>query len=103
MTKRADPVTTYDGAWPGWPMPPEIHKKGPWAQLNVWDHPGLRGDIKRYAASADIWIHANGTAYYLQYSAWRATVTLPGPACTCADAAGTCIHLRLVDVLRGLP
>ena len=101
MTERADHNPCV-GTWPCWRMPPEVCRKGPWGQLNAWDHPRLRGQVKRYASSADVWIHANGMAYYLQYGSWCATVTLPGPACTCTDA-NPCIHLRLVEVLRGPP
>lgn len=102
MTKRADSVAPF-AMWPSWPMPPEVCRKGPWGQLNAWNHPGLRGQVKQYASSADVWIHANGMAYFMQYGSWHATVTFPGPACTCSDASEPCIHLLLADVLRGLP
>lgn len=103
MTTRADSVTECHGAAWSWPMPSEIRKQGPWGHLRVWDHPRLQGQLKVYAASGDIWVHANGQTYYMQYGSWRATVTYPGPKCTCTDARDLCIHARLVEVLRGLP
>lgn len=104
MTKHADPATEHlNATWPYRPMPAEIRKQGPWGQLNVWDHPRLRGDLKTYAVSGDIWIHANGLTYYMHYGSWRATVTFPGPKCSCTDGGDRCIHLRLVEALRGPP
>lgn len=102
MTERAALASIHDATWPLWQMPSDVHGQGPWGQLNAWDHPRLTGDVKRYAMSADVWIHASGSRYYMAFGSWRATVTFPG-TCTCRDAADPCLHLRLVEVLRGPP
>lgn len=104
MTKRADPVKeSLNAARPAWPMPAEIRKQGSWGHLSIWDHPRLQGDVKAYTASGDVWINANGQTYYMHYGSWRATVTYPGPKCSCKEANGPCIHVRLVEALRDLP
>jgi hypothetical protein len=102
MTKRAHLVTEC-ATWPYRPMPADIRKQGPWGQLTAWNHPSLRGNLKVYVASADIWIHANGQTHYMHYGSWHATVTFPGPSCTCGGASNWCIHLELAEALRGLP
>lgn len=101
--RRATPASVLDATWPLWQMPSDVRRQGPWGQLNAWDHPRLTGEVKRYAASADVWVHAGGSMYYMQFGSWHATVTLPGPSCTCRDVVDPCIHLRLIEVLRGPP
>lgn len=101
MTNPADPAKPFD-VWPCRPMPADVHKQGPWGQLNAWDHPRLTGPLKAYVASADVWIHANGHTYYMHYGSWRATVTYPGPTCSCNDES-PCIHVQLTEALRSLP
>lgn len=103
MIERATPASIHDATWPLWQMPSDVQGQGPWGQLNAWDHPGLPGELKRYVASADLWIHANGSRYYLAFGSWRATVTFPGPQCTCTEASDPCVHIRLVEALRGPP
>ena len=104
MTRRADHVPDcLNATWPYRPMPADVRRQGPWGQLDVRDHPRVRGDLKVYAASGDVWIHASGQTYYMQYGSWRATVTVPGPQCTCAEASDPCVHIRLAEGLRGPP
>ncbi len=99
-----DPITEYlNATWAITGLPEDIRKQGPWGQLNAWDHARLRGEVKRFAVSGDVWIHATGMTYYMHLRTQRAIVTLPGPTCTCTEflKGGDCIHVRLVNVLRG--
>ena len=88
--------------WAITPLPRDIQTKGPWGQLNAWDHPGLDESAKRYVTGGDVWIHASGQTYYMHLGTQHAFVTLPGPSCSCKDFqhADACIHVHVVNILR---
>lgn len=88
--------------WSHNPLPAHLRAVGPWGQLDAWTLRGLEGRAKTYAVSSDIWIHANGQAYYMQCGSWAGLVAYPGPVCSCRDfaAEGSCIHAQVASQLH---